>query len=175
MQMTSDDIRSLIRDVRDFPTPGIVFKDLTPVMRDARAFSSSVDRIAESFSGQAVTAVASMESRGFIFGGAVACRLGCGFIPIRKRGKLPREKVSVEYQLEYGTDVLEMHADAVGPGDRVLIVDDVLATGGTAAAVVRLLRDCGATVVGLGFLVELEFLRPREKLPELLVRSVVRY
>lgn len=161
-----DAVRRLIRDVPDFPKPGILFKDITPLVRDPAGFKTTIDLLAAPFACAGVTAVAGMESRGFIFGVPVAERLGVGFVPIRKPGKLPAAKVREEYSLEYGTDALEMHADAVGPADRVLVVDDLLATGGTAAAAVRMLRRAGATIVGLAVVVELDFLSGRGKLAD---------
>lgn len=148
----------LIRDIPDFPSPGIVFKDITPVLADAAAFQSVVVDMAAPYVGQGLTHVAGIEARGFILATPVAVRLGLGFVPVRKPGKLPARTHSVSYALEYGTDVLELHADAVGPGDRVLIVDDVIATGGTAAAAIQLIEGLGATVVGLSVYVELAFL-----------------
>jgi adenine phosphoribosyltransferase len=158
-------IRSLIRDVPDFPRPGILFKDITPVIRDPRGLRAAADRMAAPFEGRAVTVVAGMESRGFLFGVPVAERLGVGFVPVRKPGKLPAATLREEYALEYGTDALEIHADAVGPGDRVLVVDDLLATGGTAAATCRLIERAGAEVTAAVFLIELSFLGGRAKLP----------
>ncbi len=159
-----DLIRSLIRDVPDFPKPGILFKDITPVIRDPRGLGAAADLMAAPFEGRGVTAVAGMESRGFIFGVPVAERLGVGFVPVRKPNKLPAATLREEYALEYGTDALEIHADAVGGGDRVLVVDDLLATGGTAAATCRLIERAGAEVVGAVFLVELAFLGGRARL-----------
>jgi adenine phosphoribosyltransferase len=166
MKKDLDYVRRLIRDVPDFPKPGILFKDITPLVRDAAGLRTALDLLAEPFAGAGATAVAGMESRGFIFGVPVAERLGLGFVPIRKPGKLPAAKVREEYALEYGTDALEMHADAVGEGDRVIVVDDLLATGGTAAAAVRMLRRVGAEVVAVAFVVELDFLSGRAKLTD---------
>jgi len=166
-------IRDSIRDVPDFPKPGILFKDITTLIRDPKALSDSLDLLTEPFADAGVTAVAGMESRGFIFGVPVAERLGVGFVPIRKPGKLPAETVREEYELEYGTDSLEMHSDAVGPGDRVLVVDDLLATGGTAEATVRMIRGVGAEVVGAAFVIELGFLEGRAKLGDLKLHSLV--
>jgi adenine phosphoribosyltransferase len=166
MKRDLDYVRSLIRDVPDFPKPGILFKDITPLVRDADGLRTAVDLLAAPYAGAGATAVAGMESRGFIFGAPVASLLGVGFVPIRKPGKLPAAKVREEYALEYGTDALEMHADAVGPKDRVLVVDDLLATGGTAAATVRMIRRLGAEIVGVAFVVELDFLSGRSKLAD---------
>lgn len=168
-------IASFIRDIPDFPKPGIVFKDITPLLKDPTALGLCVELLAHRFEGKGVTVVAGMESRGFIFGVPVAQKLGVGFVPIRKPGKLPAETVSVEYSLEYGTDRLEMHKDAVGKGDRVLIIDDLLATGGTAQATARLIRSTGAEVAGAGFVVELGFLSGRALLPDLDVCSLIEY
>ena len=166
-------IRDSIRDVPDFPKPGIVFKDITTLIRDPKALTDSLDLLAEPFTDRGITAVAGMESRGFIFGVPVAERLGVGFVPIRKPGKLPAATVREEYELEYGTDSLEMHSDAVGPGDRVLIVDDLLATGGTAEATVRMIRKVGAEIAGASFVIELGFLEGRAKLGDLKLHSLV--
>lgn len=168
-------IASLIRDVPDFPKPGIVFKDITPLLKDPKAVGLCVDLLAGRFESAQVTVVAGMESRGFIFGVPVAQKLGVGFVPVRKPGKLPAETVAIEYCLEYGTDRLEMHKDAVGPGDRVLIIDDLLATGGTAEATARLIRSTGAAVAGAGFVVELSFLAGRARLAGLDICSLVEY
>lgn len=169
------DLRDYIRDVPDFPKPGILFRDITPLLRDAKALDYTFSALAEPFTGQGITTVAAIESRGFIFGSCVAQRLGAGFVPIRKPGKLPWTKKRNEYVLEYGTDALEIHDDAVHEGEKVLLIDDVLATGGTAAAASQLLKDCGANVVGTGFLIELNFLEGRKKLDGIQVHSLVRY
>jgi adenine phosphoribosyltransferase len=157
-------LRSLIRDIPDYPKPGILFKDITPLLADADAFALATGLMAEPFAGAGVTHVVAIESRGFILGAPVAQRLGAGFVPVRKSGKLPHTKRREEYALEYGTDALEVHDDAVGAAARVLIVDDVLATGGTAAATCRLVESLGATVVGLSFLLALTFLPGAERL-----------
>jgi adenine phosphoribosyltransferase len=160
------DLVGYIRDIPDFPQKGIVFKDITPLLANAEAFRRAVDTIAAEFSHQGVSKVVGAEARGFIFGGALAYVLGAGFVPARKPGKLPWNTTRAEYDLEYGTDALEVHADALGPDDVVLIVDDVLATGGTAAAKCQLAMSTGARVAGFAFLIELDFLRGREKLPD---------
>jgi len=147
-----------IHDVPDWPEPGVVFKDLTPLLADAAAFASAVDRLADHFVGRGITKVLGIEARGFVVAVPVAYRLGAGFVPARKVGKLPRETQTEEYVLEYGTDRLEVHVDAIEPGEQVLIVDDVLATGGTAAAAVNLVEALGGEVAGLGFVIELGFL-----------------
>jgi len=153
-----------IRDVPDFPQPGVVFKDLTPLLAHPQAFASAVKAIALPFETSGITKVVGIEARGFIVAAPVAVILGAGFVPVRKRGKLPWRTEQATYDLEYGSDVLEIHADAVAPGDRVLVVDDVIATGGTASATVELVERLGGSVVGLGFLVELEFLGGRRRL-----------
>ena len=166
-------LRGLIRDVSDFPKKGILFKDITTLISDPEGLREANDLLAQPFKGKGIDVVVGMESRGFIFGTPVAERLEAGFVPVRKPGKLPAETVSEEYTLEYGTDRLEMHKDAVKPGDKVLVVDDLLATGGTAEAVMRMLKGLGADVVGISFLVELGFLDGRSKLKGLDVHSVV--
>jgi adenine phosphoribosyltransferase len=171
----SSRLRKAIRDVPDFPKPGIIFKDITPVLLDPQLFAVVVRDLAQPFAGEAVTRVVAIESRGFIFGAPVALGLHAGLVPVRKPGKLPADRHRVEYTLEYGTDALEMHADAIGAHDRVLIVDDVLATGGTAEAAGRLVSERGATVVGFSFLVELGFLNGRQRLTPQRVESLVRF
>ena len=157
-------IRQLVRDVPDFPKPGIVFKDITPVLADADALSASALAMADPFRDAGITTVVGIESRGFIFGTPVARELGAGFVPARKPGKLPWKTTSVSYELEYGKDSLELHQDAVSPGAQVLIVDDLLATGGTADAACRLVRGLGAEVAGVVFMIELAFLKGRARL-----------
>ena len=157
-------LKDHIRDIPDFPKPGVVFKDITPLLADVDAFRFAVDAIADHFAGSEVDKVLGVEARGFIIAAPVAYRFGAGFVPVRKAGKLPDEIEAEEYELEYGTDLLEIHRDAVEPGENVLIVDDVLATGGTAAATCRLVEALGGTVVGLGFIIELTFLSGRAKL-----------
>lgn len=159
------DLASYIRDVPDWPKEGIVFKDITPLLASPEGFREAIDTLAAGFEDAGVTKILGAEARGFIFGGALAYALGAGFVPARKPGKLPWDTTSVEYELEYGTDSLEVHCDAIGAEDNVLIVDDVLATGGTAAAKAELVRQVGASVVGFAFLIELDFLHGREKLP----------
>jgi adenine phosphoribosyltransferase len=167
--------RSLIRDVPDHPKPGIVFKDITPLLGDASAFAAACQAMSEPYLEERVSHVIAIESRGFMFGGVVATQLGAGLIPIRKPGKLPWTRLRQEYALEYGTDALEMHEDALPMGARVLIVDDVLATGGTASAALQLASRRGAHAVGCSFLVELSLLRGRSRLDALPVSSVVTY
>jgi adenine phosphoribosyltransferase len=164
-----------IRDIKDWPEPGIVFKDITPLLADPDAFAAAVDALVEPFEDAAVTKVVGIEARGFIFAAPIARRLHAGFVPIRKAGKLPHDIHHQEYELEYGTDRIEVHSDAVGPRDRVLVVDDVLATGGTGAAAVRLVERLGSEVVGFCVLVELEFLAGRDRFDGTAVHSVVRY
>jgi adenine phosphoribosyltransferase len=168
-------IKTSIRDIPDFPKPGIVFKDITPLLRDAELFKSTIERLAGPFQRKGITHVASMESRGFIFGAPVAYLLGTGYIPIRKKGKLPSKTVAHTYDLEYGTDTLEMHADALDSSARVLIIDDVLATGGTARATCQLIEKLKAKVAGLSFVLELEFLHGREKLRGYEVTALLQY
>jgi len=162
---------SRIRDVPDYPKPGIVFKDITPLLADGPAFAAAVQALADGSTG--VTTVAGIEARGFILAAPVAYVLGAGFVPVRKGGKLPAATHAQSYELEYGEATIEVHTDAIAPGDRVLIVDDVLATGGTAAATAELVRRAGATVTGIAVLLEIEFLRGRAKLPNLDVRAVL--
>ncbi|MCP4195870.1 MAG: adenine phosphoribosyltransferase [Proteobacteria bacterium] len=168
-------IRNLIRDIPDFPKEGILFKDITPLLGDAKALSTSADLLALPYKNHGVTQVVGMESRGFIFAVPVAERLCAGFVPVRKPGKLPAQTLSEEYALEYGTDRLEMHTDALSGDDNVLVVDDLLATGGTAQATVRLVQATGAKVVGVAFLIELGFLPGRAKLQGLDVTSLIVY
>jgi adenine phosphoribosyltransferase len=160
------DLQTYIRDIPDFPKEGIIFKDITPLLGDAGAFRKAVDTLTGHFADAGVTKVMGAEARGFIFGGALAYTLGAGFVPARKPGKLPWKTTSHTYELEYGTDSLEVHTDAIEKGDVVLIVDDVLATGGTAAAKAALVETMGAKVAGFAFLIELDFLGGRAKLAE---------
>jgi adenine phosphoribosyltransferase len=174
----SDDITSIrqaIRDIPDFPKPGIVFKDITPLLSNGPLFSKTIDLIAERYQGQKIDAVLGIESRGFIIGSAVAYKLGAGFSVVRKPGKLPYETHSASYSLEYGTDTLEIHIDALPPAARVVIADDLIATGGTAAATAQLVSKLGGTVVECAFVIELAFLKGREKLNPYPVYSVLKY
>ena len=168
-------LKAAIRDVPDFPKPGILFKDITTLLRDASHFRRALDLMTVMCGDLTVDKVVAIESRGFILGGALADRLGAGFVPVRKPGKLPWRSRSATYELEYGSDRLEMHEDGVGPADRVLVVDDVIATGGTARAVGELCEGLGASVAGFAFLVELGFLKGRERLAGREVRSLIRY
>ena len=173
--MSAQQLKGLIRDVPDFPKPGIVFKDITPLLRSAAGLDEACSLLAEPFRGSGVTIVAGIESRGFMFGAPAALSLDAGLAPVRKLGKLPFRTHRVEYALEYGSDALEIHGDAFGPGARVLIVDDVLATGGTAAAARDLTAALGATLVGYSFLIELAFLGGRSRLGPAPASAVVTY
>ncbi|MGE0858788.1 MAG: adenine phosphoribosyltransferase [Gammaproteobacteria bacterium] len=164
-----------IRDVPDFPKPGILFKDITPLLRDVDALRLAVQGLAQPFRAAGVTAVLGMEARGFVFGALVAAELAAGFVPLRKPGKLPAATTSVRYDLEYGSAELHMHADAIGAGDTVLLVDDLIATGGTAAASLELARRSGAKVAGAAFVVELDFLNGRAALGDCTVHSLLHY
>jgi adenine phosphoribosyltransferase len=170
-----ENLRKLIREVPDFPKPGINFYDITTLLKDPEGLKGTIDALADQIEAQNINTVIGVESRGFIFATPLAYRLGAGFVPVRKPKKLPAEIVSVSYDLEYGQDTLEMHKDAVGEGHRVLIVDDLLATGGTAKAVVDLVEGLGGTVAGLLFVVELNFLNGRSKFNGYDVRSLIRY
>ena len=170
-----DHLRALVRDVPDFPKPGILFRDITPLLRDANGLQGTIDALSEPWHDAGVDYVAGIEARGFILGPAVAMHLCSGFLPVRKAGKLPADIVSEQYELEYGTATIELHRDALGEGDQILIVDDVLATGGTARAAVRLVEALGATVVGLAFLIELTALGGRQGLESYRIESVIDY
>lgn len=170
-----DLIQSRIRNVPDFPKPGIMFKDITPVLADGAAFAACIDALADKHEKASFDSIVAIESRGFIFGAALAAKLGKGFVPVRKPGKLPWQTHQVEYELEYGTDKVEMHQDGVLPKQRVLIVDDVIATGGTAWAACELVRRLGGTVVGAAFLIELSFLPGRKRIAPVPVSSVIVY
>ena len=169
------DLKKHIKEVPDFPKKGIGFKDITPLLADPKAFAAAIDRMAEPFAGQGVQIVAGIESRGFLLATPIAYRLGAGVVPIRKKGKLPRAVKSASYALEYGTDSIEAHADAFPKGAKVLLVDDVLATGGTAAAAVQLIEAIGGQLVGAAFLIELGFLNGKSKLPGRKIHSLVSY
>jgi adenine phosphoribosyltransferase len=170
-----DELKKLIREVPDYPRPGILFYDLTTILKDKTGFHSLVDQLCDHYDGHTIDLVAGIEARGFIFAPALAYRLGAGFVPVRKPKKLPAKTRSVSYALEYGFDALELHEDAVTPGARVIICDDLLATGGTAAATVKLVELLGGKVEGLAFAVELTFLKGRAKLPGLDVFSLIQY
>jgi adenine phosphoribosyltransferase len=173
--MEDDQLKSRIRSVPDFPKPGILFYDVTTLLRDPEGFRMTIDRLAAPYRDQRIDVVVGIESRGFILGAAVADRINAGFIPVRKLGKLPAECIRATYELEYGTDSLEMHRDAIGSGQRVLIVDDLLATGGTAQATVGLVKQIGGIVVGVAFLIELLALKGRAKLADEQVMAVLQY
>ena len=160
--MADFDFESLIKDIPDYPKPGVVFKDITPLLADAEGFEAVVEALADPFRSAGVTKVMGAEARGFMLGAPVALELGCGFVPARKPGKLPREVATQEYDLEYGTAELQVHLDAFGPGDKVLIVDDLVATGGTMEAQVKIIEKLGAELVGVACLMELEFFHPRD-------------
>lgn len=169
------DLTKYIRDVEDFPKPGVGFKDITPLLDSKEALSESLKRFLKLIEGKKINKVVAMESRGFFFGPLIAYEIGAGFIPVRKPGKLPFKTYKQEYSLEYGTDILEMHIDAINPGDKVLIHDDVLATGGTAEAVVKLVEKAGGEVVQLDFLIDLTFLNGKSKLEGYEVNSLIQY
>jgi adenine phosphoribosyltransferase len=174
-QTTAAEIEHAIRNVPDFPKPGIQFKDITPLLADARLFAGSIDQLIGNFKPGSVDAVVGIDARGFIFAAAAALRLQAGFVPVRKKGKLPFTTHEQDYDLEYGTNTIAIHIDAVKPGSRVLLIDDLLATGGTAAAAATLLKKIGAEILEISFLIELGFLNGREKLKGLPVRSIVKY
>ncbi len=169
------DIEKAIRNVVDFPKPGIQFKDITPLLADARLFAGTIDLLTQNFEPGSVDAVVGIDARGFIFAAAAAQKLNAGFVPVRKKGKLPFKTIEEDYALEYGNATVAMHIDALKPGSRVLLVDDLLATGGTAAAAVSLVKKLGAQILEVGFLIELKFLNGRDRLKGVPVRSLVTY
>jgi adenine phosphoribosyltransferase len=173
--MNIADLKGKIRDIKDFPTDGILFKDITTLLKDGPAFRYVVDTLASRYQSERVDVVVGVESRGFILGGALAHQLQAGFVPVRKPGKLPGKTIKVEYELEYGSDALAVHEDAIRQGQRVLAVDDLLATGGTMGATLRLIRQLGGQVVGVAFMIELAFLRGRDKLKEPTLHSLIVY
>src|ERR1700730_835152 len=177
MSLPSEPLRleDKIRDIPDFPQKGVLFKDITPLLQDATAYRAAMERLAAHYAGAGIQTVVGVESRGFIFGAPLAYLLNCGFVPVRKFGKLPAQTVSVEYTLEYGTNVVEMHTDAIRPGQRVLIVDDLLATGGTVSAAMELVESVGGHIAGIAFLVELSFLKGREQLKGHDVFALIKY
>ena len=172
---SADDLRAKIREVPDFPKPGILFYDITTLLRDADAFREVIDRMTAAVKDERIDLVVGMESRGFIFAAPMADRLGAGFVPVRKLGKLPAETIEVEYDLEYGTATLEIHRDAITPGQRVLVVDDLLATGGTVLGTIELVRRLGGEIAGLSFMVELTSLGGRDKLGEFSIHTLLAY
>ena len=173
--MSVDDLRAMIREVPDFPKPGILFYDITTLLKDPGAFRQSIDLLSAPFLGRRIDVVVGMESRGFIFSAPMALGLNAGFVPVRKLGKLPAETLSVEYALEYGTNTLEIHRDAIAPGQQVLVVDDLLATGGTVNGTIDLVRRLGGEIAGLAFLVELTFLKGRDRLRGYQIHTVISY
>jgi adenine phosphoribosyltransferase len=172
---TSDYVRSTIRSIPDFPKKGIVFRDITTLLQNPTAFAATIDLLYEHFRLKRIDKIVGIESRGFIIGGALAYKFGIGFVPVRKPKKLPFRTIREEYQLEYGTDALEIHTDAIQKGEHILIVDDLIATGGTVIATTKLVERLGGTVEGLGFLIELSFLHGRERLKQYEIFSVVSY
>lgn len=168
-------LKDYIRDIPDFPQPGILFRDITPLLRNAGAFNYTVDQIAQQCQGREIDAIVAIESRGFLFGAPLACRMDKPFIPVRKQGKLPAETVSVEYSLEYGSNVMEMHLEDISGGDRVLILDDVLATGGTLAAAAQLVEKAGGKVSSMGLVIELKALEGRKLLEGYDIFSLIQY
>ena len=175
MTKQSTDLESYIRSIPDWPKKGILFRDITPLLADPKAFSTALDTLCANFTKAGVEYVAAVEARGFIFGAAVAEKLGAGFVPIRKKGKLPYKTESVTYNLEYGTDTLEVHKDAIKEGAKVLMIDDLLATGGTMAAACRLIEKIGGQIAGITFLIELKELAGREKLGSYNINTVISY
>jgi len=168
-------LEGYIRNIPNFPKPGILFRDITTLLKDKKAFQQAVDKLAQKYKNKKIDLVAAVEARGFILGGAIAHRLGAGFVPVRKKGKLPAKTNSVTYELEYGTDTLEMHHDAIKSGDRVLIVDDLLATGGTVSAVTNLVKQAKGKIIGIAFLIELTDLKGINKLKDYPVYSLIKY
>lgn len=173
--MTNTDLKEAIRDIPNFPKEGIIFKDITTLLKEPHLLKTVIDRLAEPYRDQKVDYVVGIESRGFILGTPLATELSAGFVPVRKKGKLPGETRSVTYDLEYGTDTVEIHTDALTEGSKIVICDDLLATGGTCAATVELVKDCGADIQGISFLIELEFLKGIEKLSEETIHSLIKY
>ncbi len=170
-----DDLTKYIRDIPDFPKPGIIFKDITPLLKSHTAFSKVIDAMYDKYKGEGVDYVVGIESRGFIIGPTLASRLGVGFVPIRKKGKLPYKTISQSYELEYGTDSIEMHEDALSKGDKVLLVDDLIATGGTLSASEKMIKSVGAQLIGIAVIVELAFLNGRDKLSDDSLFSIISY
>ena len=175
MAASHETLRNYVREISDYPTDGVTFRDITPLLGDAAVFGQAIDGLVEGFAGADIDLVVGVEARGFLFASAVAYHIGAGLVPVRKAGKLPWAVAREEYDLEYGTDKLEIHRDAIRPGERVLIVDDVLATGGTAAATARLVETLGGVIVGLGFVLELDELGGRAHVAEWTVRTLLHY
>ena len=173
--MSDIDLKDYIRNIPDFPKPGIIFRDITPLLASPEAFRCAIDRMAERYANSGVKAVLAAEARGFIFAAPLALTLGASFVPIRKPGKLPFEKLSFDYDLEYGSDSLEMHVDAISKGDKVLLIDDLLATGGTIEACIDMAKHSGAEIVGIAFLIELTFIQGRKRLEDYDVMSLISY
>ena len=173
--LLSDELREAIRDVPDFPKKGIIFKDITPVIQNKILFKKIIEELASRYKEQSIDIVACIDARGFIFGGALAYELGAGVVPIRKKGKLPYKTRAAVYELEYGTDSLEIHYDAIKPGQKVLLIDDLLATGGTAQAAAGLIKELGGELIEISFLVELGFLGGRDKLKDFNIFSIIKY
>ncbi|MCX7716399.1 MAG: adenine phosphoribosyltransferase [Endomicrobia bacterium] len=173
--MKIEELKQFIRDIPDFPQKGVIFKDITPLLKHYEAFRTVVDSITQYLIPKNIQKIVSIESRGFILGSAVAYNLSCGFVPVRKKGKLPYETIAVEYELEYGKDILEIHKDAIAKDERVVIIDDVLATGGTAKAVATLTEKSGGKVICMCFLIELTFLNPRQKIGNYEIFSLIKY
>jgi adenine phosphoribosyltransferase len=172
---TNDYLKSAIRSIPDFPKKGIMFRDITTLLKDPKAFAMVIDYFYGKYRDKSISKVVSVESRGFIFGAALAYKLGAGFVPIRKKGKLPAETVQQDYQLEYGTDVMEIHADAVQTGDRIVVHDDLLATGGTIEAACRLVEKLQGEIIGLSFLIELAFLNGRDRISKYPIQTLITY
>ena len=170
-----EQLKAAIRDVPDFPKKGIIFKDITTMIGKGSFFKTAIDRFADNYEKNKIDKIVVVESRGFIFGAPVAYKLGAGLVPVRKKGKLPYKTISATYSLEYGTDTLEMHEDAIKPGENILIIDDLLATGGTIGAVIELVKKSGGKISGIGFLIELSFLSGRKKLKDFDVFSLIKY
>ncbi|MFH1655729.1 MAG: adenine phosphoribosyltransferase [Candidatus Omnitrophota bacterium] len=173
--MRKNELKKYIRDIPDFPKEGILFKDITTLLKDKDAFRKAVNLLAKDYQKQNIDIVVAIEARGFILGGAVAHRLGAGFVPVRKKGKLPSKSISQTYDLEYGTDTLEIHEDAIKPGARVLILDDLLATGGTVKAVAELVKKLQGEIVGIAFLIELKFLKGKQKIKDYPIVSLIKF
>jgi adenine phosphoribosyltransferase len=173
--MNGEQLKNKIRSIPDFPIPGILFRDITPVLQDPTSLAAAIDLMADAYKGVKIDIVVGIEARGYILGAPLAYKLGAGFVPVRKPGKLPFDKISVDYALEYGTNTLEMHSDAVANGHRVLVVDDLLATGGTAAAVRQMIDKLGGTIVGFAFLIELTALDGRKMLPGVDIKTFIAY